>query len=62
MQIREQRNALVAELGRIYQDAPDTTPGAYAAAQRALKVRQEMTFSVQEIDQFLPVHLREKNS
>lgn len=62
VQIRQQRDALVDELGRIYQDAPDTTPGAYATAQKALKVRQEMMFSVQEIDQFLPVHLRENNS
>lgn len=60
-QIRDQRDTLVEQLARIYQEAPDTTSRAYATAQKALKIRQEMTFTANEIDQFLPVYLRENN-
>lgn len=58
-QTHDQRDALVAQLGNIYKEAPDTNAKAYKAAQKALKVNEEMTFSVKEIDQFLPAHLKE---
>jgi hypothetical protein len=58
-QIREQRDILVAKLSQVYQEAPDTTLKAYREAQKALKVNEEMTFSPKEIDQFLPISLRE---
>ena len=57
-QVRERRDALVTDLEEIYLDAPDTSPEAYRAAQVALKVKEEMTFSDEEIDQFLPKSLR----
>jgi SMODS and SLOG-associating 2TM effector domain family 4 len=59
-QIRDQRDSLVTQLNLIYQEAPDTSSKAYRAAQKALKVNEEMTFSAKEIDQFLPQNLREK--
>ena len=59
VEIRNQRDTLVTQLGHIYEEAPDTRPRAYKAAQKALKINQEMTFSSDEIDLFLPVHLRE---
>lgn len=58
-QVRDQRDALVAQLAHVYQEAPDTNTKAYKAAQKALKVNEEMTFSSKEIDQFLPTYLRE---
>lgn len=60
--VRNQRDCLVDELGKIYQEAPDTRPRAYKAARKALKINQEMTFSSQEIDLFLPVRLRENQT
>ena len=59
--IREQRDSLVAELHGIYSSSPDTTSRAYRKAQRALKWDEEMTFSDEEIDAFLPNTLRRSN-
>jgi hypothetical protein len=61
-EIRKQRDALVLQLNQVYQEAPDTNFRAYRAAQKALKINQEMTFSSKEIDQFLPSNLRETSS
>lgn len=58
-EVRRLRDELVTELAKVYEDAPDTDSKAYAAAQKALKVNQEMTFSSYEIDEFLPESLRE---
>jgi hypothetical protein len=44
----------------IYQNAPRTNSQAYGEAQKALKIQEEMTFSDEEIDQFLPTTLRKK--
>ena len=38
----------------IYQSAPRATDQAYTKAQEALQVNEELTFSDQEIDKFLP--------
>ena len=57
-EIRKRRDALIDELHDVYRLAPSTTTWAYKRAQRALKWNEEMTFSVDEIDAFLPENLR----
>jgi SMODS and SLOG-associating 2TM effector domain family 4 len=56
--IPRRRDELVDGLKRIYAVAPDTSSAAYKKAQFALKVSEDMTFSNEEIDQFLPDSLR----
>jgi hypothetical protein len=56
--ISSKRDELVDELKLIYKFAPDTTSRAYEKAQRALKISEDMTFSSEEIDRFLPSGLR----
>jgi hypothetical protein len=52
--MRQRRNDLTARLGQVYADAPPTTSGDYQKAQAALNPGEEMTFSKEEIDRFLP--------
>ena len=59
---RERRNDLQAALAAVYESAPRTTPKGYAAASKALKVREDLTFSDAEIDQFLPPILRKRSA
>lgn len=56
--IRASRDKLVDELRSIYEPAPESDSRAYKAAQKALKVGEELSFSETEIDQLLPVSLR----
>jgi hypothetical protein len=56
--IRRRRDELTADLKLVYQFAPDTTSKAYKSAQAALKLNEEMTFTADEIDTFLPPALR----
>ena len=56
--IMKRRDQLREELNKVYTAARVTTPKAYAAAQRALKLKEDLTFSPDEIDLFLPVGLR----
>ena len=56
--IRKTRNQLQEYLSMIYQNAPRTLNKAYKLAEEALTVNKEMTFSDDEIDKFLPSHLR----
>lgn len=56
--IIEKRDDLTSRTGDIYDKAPQTSPKAYAAAQKALKVEEEQYFSANELDQMLPAHLR----
>jgi hypothetical protein len=53
-----ERDVLSLELHGIYQGAPSTTYQAYKKAQQALKYKEDMTFSDEEIDAFLPRELR----
>jgi hypothetical protein len=53
------RDSLTRKAAEVYSSAPDTDANAYAAAQRALKEREDLTFSSQEIDLLLPPGLRE---
>lgn len=53
------RDKLQQVLGAIYEAAPRTTPNSYSEATVALKDREELTFSDEEIDKFLPGPLRQ---
>ncbi len=57
-QIIEKRDKLLQQLHSVYLGAPSTTFKAYREAQRALKDSEELTFSDQEIDSFLPKELK----
>jgi hypothetical protein len=52
--IPQRRDELIDELKRIYSVAPDTSSAAYRKAQTALKFSEDITFSNEEIDRFLP--------
>lgn len=54
------RNELIEKLKLVYKFAPNTSSKAYKKAQDALKINEELTFSDDEIDQFLPKELRTK--
>jgi hypothetical protein len=56
--VRLRRDALQADLAAVYASAPRTSPAGYAAASKALKVKEDLTFSDEEIDQFLPRALK----
>jgi hypothetical protein len=49
---------LLEELHAVYVGAPSTTFQAYRKAQDALKKYEDMTFSDEEIDAFLPKELK----
>ncbi|HDO1331448.1 TPA: SLATT domain-containing protein [Aeromonas veronii] len=56
--IRTRRDALQDELHAVYVGAPSTNFEAYSRAQEALKKLEDMTFSDEEIDAFLPKELK----
>ena len=56
--LQEQRDKLIEQLHTIYSGAPSTTFHAYKKAQKALKTQEDMTFSDEEIDLFLPKELK----
>ena len=56
--LQRERDALVNELHSVYSGAPSTNFKAYREAQRALKESEDMTFSDEEIDAFLPKELK----
>jgi len=51
------RNLLIEDLDIIYKDAPNTSSKAYNQARHALKSNEELTFSNDEINHFLPRNL-----
>ena len=55
---REKRDVLQSQLVGIYAAAPRTTSKAYGIASNGLKNQEELTFSDEEIDKFLPAALR----
>ena len=57
-EIQLKRDALLEELHDIYVGAPSTNYKAYREAQQALQKMEDMTFSDEEIDKFLPAQLR----
>ncbi|MGR3302686.1 MAG: SLATT domain-containing protein [Candidatus Scalindua sp.] len=54
----QERDDLLNELHSVYSGAPTTTYQAYKKAQEALKKLEDMTFSDEEIDAFLPKELK----
>lgn len=58
--IIKKRNELQDELSKTYKGSPRTFSKAYVNAQKALKINEELTFSDEEIDNFLPTPLRKK--
>ena len=56
--IRKKRDKLQERLATIYKGSPRTISKAYDEAKKALKLNEEMTFSDEEIDCFLPIKLR----
>lgn len=60
--MRSQRDQLLEDLHAVYAGAPSTNYKAYAAAQKALKQLEDMTFSDDEIDAFLPKELKRKQT
>ncbi len=47
-------------LSKTYKGSPRTYSKAYSVAQKALQINEELTFSDEEIDNFLPTPLRKK--
>ena len=56
--MQRKRDELADELKGIYANSPSTTEAAYKKAHKALNMQEEMTFSVAEVDAFLPESLR----
>ena len=56
--LQKERDDLLEELHSVYSGAPSTTYQAYKKAQEALKQLEDMTFSDDEIDAFLPKELK----
>lgn len=54
----ERRDELQTMLAALYQSAPQTNDKAYGEAQKRLKEMEDMTFSADEIDCFLPLSLK----
>ncbi len=52
------RDVLLDDLNKVYAPAKVTTGDAYGAAQSALKQKEDLTFSDDEIDLMLPMSLR----
>lgn len=56
--LQDIRDTMIEELHTVYSGAPSTTLRAYKKAQVALKKYEDMTFSDEEIDAFLPKELK----
>lgn len=56
--MRQARDLLIDELRTVYAKCPSTSSKSYQLAHKALNLREEMTFSEDEVDAFLPPALR----
>ena len=56
--LQKERDIFLEQLYSVYSGAPSTTYQAYKKAQEALKQLEDMTFSDEEIDAFLPKELK----
>jgi hypothetical protein len=61
-EVRTARDKLQGELHKLYKGSPRSFNKAYSEASKALKEMDEMTFTDQEIDKFLPKELRKATS
>lgn len=59
--LQDHRDKLTRALYEIYKTAPSTNSKGYMKAQDALKNREDMTFSDDEIDAFVPRELKRRN-
>jgi len=59
-QLQNKLESLHREASIVYEYAPDSSSKAYTAASEALKTKEEITFSCEEIDMLLPEDLRLK--
>lgn len=59
-QLLSERDELLKSLHSAYSGSPNTTFEAYQKARDALKTKEDMTFSDEEIDAFLPKELKRK--
>jgi HPt (histidine-containing phosphotransfer) domain-containing protein len=57
-ELLKRRDTLIQQLHEVYHGAPSTTYKAYKQAQEALQKLEDMTFSDDEIDKFLPKELK----
>ena len=57
-ELRARRDGLMSELQSVYAGAPATSYPAYRRAQKALTELEDMTFSEEEVDAFLPKELK----
>lgn len=60
--LQKQRDDLMHDLHSVYSGAPATTSKAYLKAQEALQSKEDLTFSEEEIDVFLPKELKRTRS
>jgi len=60
--VREIRDVLLDDLHKAYTGAPSTNFEAYRKAQEALTQLEDMTFSDDEIDKFLPKELKRRKA
>jgi len=56
--LRQRRDGLQSALHKIYHAAPHTDGTAYGKAQKALKYKEDLTFTERELDLMLPSTLR----
>lgn len=57
-ELQEERDKLLGELNTVYKGSPSTNSKAYKRAQVALQKNEDMTFSDEEINAFLPKELK----
>lgn len=60
-EIRNKRDELQERTSEVYSNSPRTDVKSYQAAQKALKIEEEQTFSEEEIDIMLPNSIRRCN-
>lgn len=58
--LQTERDELLEKLHAVYSGAPSTTYKAYRKAQEALQKHEDLTFSDEEIDAFLPKELKKE--
>lgn len=58
VQLQSKLESLQRETSIVYEYAPDSSSKAYSVASEALKTKQELTFTREEIDNLLPEDLR----
>lgn len=57
-QVKAEYKQILSDLNNLYLEAPSTTDSAVSKASKALDMKNEYTYTEEEIDHFLPKHLR----